>query len=315
MSVKFDFFHQFFEDLRMLFLFNSIEQKQDGLTFYDLTQNGEFPAARMYRLMKKLEDEGYLIRHEKIESGRPKYLFTLSDQGIERLTELRAKVGENFDLVQSRFPETREMDKEKLLTEGTFKIWRSPLEHILQGEGSDEDKLIALQEMESNLTNIIKKVQNEIMKLKRKLKSKEKNQESDVTRVRKMNSVSMIFKYWMKNKKAFWISFSFQLAVTICALISPVLLGWLIGSIATPPDTLAKWNITEPDYLIIMLISIAVLGFFSFILGRAERIKSATVSAGGMYYLPSDIHDAIYKQSFSYFDKHETGQLVARAIS
>ena len=159
-------------------MFNSIEQKQDGLTFYDLTQNGEFPAARMYCLMKKLEDEGYLIRHEKIESGRPKYLFTLSDQGIERLTELRGKVGENFDLVQSRFPETREMDKEKLLTEGTFKIWRSPLEHILQGEGSDEDKLIALQEMESNLTNIIKKVQNEIMKLKRKLKSKEKNQES-----------------------------------------------------------------------------------------------------------------------------------------
>ena len=39
------------------------------------------------------------------------------------------------------------------------------------------------------------------------------------------------------------------------------------------------------------------------------------MASAAAYHLRADISNAIYRQSFSYFDKTETGQLVARATS
>ncbi|GAG18994.1 unnamed protein product, partial [marine sediment metagenome] len=50
-------------------------------------------------------------------------------------------------------------------------------------------------------------------------------------------------------------------------------------------------------------------------LNRTARLRGAEVSARAVYYLRSDISNAIYRQSFSYFDKTETGQLISRATS
>ncbi|HMF34374.1 MAG TPA: ABC transporter transmembrane domain-containing protein, partial [Candidatus Lokiarchaeia archaeon] len=125
----------------------------------------------------------------------------------------------------------------------------------------------------------------------------------------------MIFKYWLKSKRAFIISFFYQLGSTVLALIIPVVLGNLIASIPSAPPILSQWNISEATFLLISFSAIAVMGFFSFIFGRQGRVVAATVSAQAMYFLRADIQDSIYKQSFSYFDKHETGQLVARATS
>jgi ATP-binding cassette subfamily B protein len=130
-----------------------------------------------------------------------------------------------------------------------------------------------------------------------------------------LKSAAMIFQYWFRSKNKFLECVFLQLISTLCALITPILLGDLIGSIATPPAVLSQWGIAEWQYLLIMFVSIAVLGLLSFLFGRAGRIVSATVSAQAMYYLRQDIHDAIYRQSYAYFDKHETGQLVARATS
>lgn len=125
----------------------------------------------------------------------------------------------------------------------------------------------------------------------------------------------MIFKYWFKSRRKFVISFTFQLFSTILALIIPVVLGDLIASIQIAAPILSQWHISEAAYLLISFAAIAVMGFFSFIFGRQGRIVAASVSAQAMYFLRSDIQDSIYRQSFSYFDKHETGQLVARATS
>jgi len=48
---------------------------------------------------------------------------------------------------------------------------------------------------------------------------------------------------------------------------------------------------------------------------RAARLRGAEVSARAIYHLRTDISNAIYRQSFSFFDKTETGQLISRATS
>jgi ATP-binding cassette subfamily B protein len=133
--------------------------------------------------------------------------------------------------------------------------------------------------------------------------------------VNTLNSIEMIFKYWFKSKRKFVISFLYQLIATIAQLLVPILMGQLISSLIVPPVYLKYFNINESTFLLILFSFIAILGFLAFVCGRAGRVVAASVSAQAMYYLRSDIQNAIYKQSFSYFDKHETGQLVARATS
>jgi len=52
-----------------------------------------------------------------------------------------------------------------------------------------------------------------------------------------------------------------------------------------------------------------------YITNRAARLRGAEVSSRAVYHLRTDISNAIYRQSFSYFDKTETGQLISRATS
>jgi ATP-binding cassette subfamily B protein len=61
-----------------------------------------------------------------------------------------------------------------------------------------------------------------------------------------------------------------------------------------------------------MVLLFASLHYVS---NRAARLRGAEVSSRAIYYLRTDISNAIYRQSFSYFDKTETGQLISRATS
>jgi ATP-binding cassette subfamily B multidrug efflux pump len=125
-----------------------------------------------------------------------------------------------------------------------------------------------------------------------------------------MNSLQMIVRYWGRSKKDFIISTILQLISTVFTLFSPIFLGKLIGQLSESTiSTVQPWD------LWINFILIITMGILAYLFGRTGRIKSAEVSTRALYYLRQDIHDAIYKQSFSYFDKHETGQLVARATS
>ncbi|MHA1254164.1 MAG: ABC transporter ATP-binding protein [Promethearchaeota archaeon] len=125
-----------------------------------------------------------------------------------------------------------------------------------------------------------------------------------------MNSIRMIFKYWTMSKKNFLIALFFQILTTFFALIIPRFIGLLVGSLdpnsKNPATTLSLWT-----YFFLIII----FALLTFVTSRIGRLKGAKVATTATYILRSDINNAIHRQSFSYFDKTETGQLVARATS
>jgi len=172
---KFRFFHEFMEDLKTIFIFNTIKNFPEGLTYYDLKQFGDIPHSSIYRMMKDLEDNGDLIRKNgsSKETGRPKHLYLLSKQGETRLDELRTKIGEIFEFIKLRFPESDpDFDHEKFLNNATFAVWSSPVEFIKQQKIIDEEKIILLTEMEKDLTTLLEKVHSEKNRLKKTIQDK-----------------------------------------------------------------------------------------------------------------------------------------------
>ncbi|MBN2153569.1 MAG: ABC transporter ATP-binding protein [Candidatus Lokiarchaeota archaeon] len=126
-----------------------------------------------------------------------------------------------------------------------------------------------------------------------------------------MNSFQMIVHYWTMTKKKFIGGIVLVLASTVFTLLAPTLVGRAVNlaSEAIIGDTSAIG-----DFAVLMLAAIAS-GFAAFLLNRWARILNAEVASKALYYVRKDIYDAIYQQSFSFFDKQETGQLVARATS
>jgi len=120
----------------------------------------------------------------------------------------------------------------------------------------------------------------------------------------------MIFKYWTMSKKSFLIALFFQILTTFFALMIPRFIGLLVGSLdpnsKNPATTLSLWT-----YFFLIII----FALLTFVTSRIGRLKGAKVATTATYILRSDINNAIHRQSFSYFDKTETGQLVARATS
>ena len=122
--------------------------------------------------MKLLEEKGDLVRKDDIskETGRPKHLYFLSEQGKSRLLELRKKIGELFDLLKLRFPEDLpEFDHKKFLEYATFHVWASPVEYVMCKEISDQKKLEALSEMELDVNKILSKIRKEKRNLQNKI--------------------------------------------------------------------------------------------------------------------------------------------------
>ena len=118
----------------------------------------------------------------------------------------------------------------------------------------------------------------------------------------------MIFKYWFKSNKEFWTSAGYQVLATIFALMTPIFIGKIVGGLVAP---ISLTGFSLWFYFILVLL----FAFLSFFANRAGRLQGAVVASAAAYYLRADINNAIYRQSFSYFDKTETGQLIARATS
>ncbi|MHA1734342.1 MAG: ABC transporter ATP-binding protein [Promethearchaeota archaeon] len=125
-----------------------------------------------------------------------------------------------------------------------------------------------------------------------------------------MNSARMILKYWWKSPRKFTLALVLQLASTFFQLLIPVFIGRLVGRLsptaANPLDARGLW---------MYFLAIVLVGGVAYFIFRWSRFLVAEIASWAMYNLRKDIHDAIYRQSFAYFDKHETGQLVARATS
>ena len=164
----FNFFRNFMHELGTLLIFNTIKNYPNGLTYYDLQQYGEIPHSKIYRMMKKLENKGDLKKKDDTssETGRPKHLYFLSEQGEARLNDLRENLGKYFEFIKERCPiEESGFDHTIFLKEATFKVWSSPVEHILQKDISNEKKFKILSRMESDLIQMLDKIQKEKKKL------------------------------------------------------------------------------------------------------------------------------------------------------
>lgn len=118
-----------------------------------------------------------------------------------------------------------------------------------------------------------------------------------------MNSARMIFKYWSKSRRDFIIQIILLSLSTIFSTMVPIFIGRLVGAITDANNLLINFGI---------ILLFAILIYFT---NRAARLRGAEVSSRAIYHLRNDISNAIYRQSFSYFDKTETGQLISRATS
>ncbi|OLS14362.1 MAG: ABC transporter [Promethearchaeota archaeon CR_4] len=127
-----------------------------------------------------------------------------------------------------------------------------------------------------------------------------------------LTSLRMIFRYWLHNRRDFAIYATLQILATVLLLFIPSFVADIVASLDLT-ESVSQW--ATPDSLLFNLVVILALATLSFLVSRTARITGARIAARSIYYVRKDIQDAIYRQSFSYFDKIETGQLIARATS
>ena len=123
-----------------------------------------------------------------------------------------------------------------------------------------------------------------------------------------MNSARMIFKYWLRSRKHFIYEFIYLVISTVFYMITPIFFGKMVGGLLLA--------VPNKGFLFLMNFGFVLLfATLRYISNRAARLRGAEVSSRAVYHLRTDISNAIYRQSFSYFDKTETGQLISRATS
>lgn len=125
-----------------------------------------------------------------------------------------------------------------------------------------------------------------------------------------MNSLQMIIKYWLKSRGIFVKALILQIVSTIIQLIIPIFIGQLVGRL--DPNSSNPMSSLELFFYFFIIIG---LGLVVFLIFRYSRILGARVSTNALYFVRKDIHNAINRQSFAYFDQMEAGNLVARATS
>jgi len=158
---EFTIFESFAEKLHQLLLLNTIKQCSDGLAFSDFKEMGCQAPSRVYRCLKKLEEDGYLASQATIQSsGRPKQPFILTPTGIQKLQELKESLRQNLEWIQTRFSEkTQEMNVGEFLEKGSFHHLGMPIDYILQNTSIPfEQKRIILTEMEKMLSAKLVKI-------------------------------------------------------------------------------------------------------------------------------------------------------------
>ena len=165
----------FNSQMHKLFLFNTLkENSKNGLTLYDLQQYGNIPSSIIYRKMKKLEEDGFLRKEEKkTDHGRPKYIYFLTEKGIDELSNTKTRLSEVFQFINQRM-NIGDLNVNEFISNTTFKIWAGPVEHLLQSMEGNEEKLQGLNEMEKDFEKILNKIKREKRILQQKLEKDDK---------------------------------------------------------------------------------------------------------------------------------------------
>ena len=134
-----------------------------------------------------------------------------------------------------------------------------------------------------------------------------KNNNQTEHEIPKSTVVQMVLKYAWKSRKEFIIMLLAMIAGSIFSMIVPRITEAIINGLDA--------GSFPKNELYLLLLGAVALSLASAIITGVGRYSSAKVGTKAIYYLRSDVYNAINRQSFSYYDKTETGQLVARATS
>lgn len=73
---------------QLVFLW-TISEETEGITGYDLQKNYKVKQTNVYRTLKGMEEKGLITSEEAIVKGRAQKLYKITEQGREKLRELR----------------------------------------------------------------------------------------------------------------------------------------------------------------------------------------------------------------------------------
>ncbi|MHA1628736.1 MAG: PadR family transcriptional regulator [Candidatus Heimdallarchaeota archaeon] len=73
---------------QLVFLWN-ISEKSEGMTGYELQKYYRAKPTSVYRLLKNMEQDGFIDSYETIHKGRAQRLYKITKKGRNRLQELR----------------------------------------------------------------------------------------------------------------------------------------------------------------------------------------------------------------------------------
>lgn len=154
-------------DVFRFLLLNTMENRQEGMTYYDLKKFANIPASKIYRMMKNLEREGILRVEERIEFSRPKHIYFMTERGIKLKKDLQKRIQRLFDALR----ETQETDiNYENFFKLTFHNWRTPIGFIIESKLPIDEKLKRLDENQKHHEKILREIKNAKRKLEKKKK-------------------------------------------------------------------------------------------------------------------------------------------------
>nr|MDO8109146.1 helix-turn-helix transcriptional regulator [Candidatus Sigynarchaeota archaeon] len=165
---------RFFE----LLLLNTIKKRETesgGMTYTDLQKVEHLPHIKVYRILKRMEEDGLLEKkEERIELGRPRQLYSLSTKGEEQLKELKAHLLSFFDIIRRSFPDAlyESFDAQKFLEEGTFDTFCEPPRIERDEKIPPEERLEFLEDIEKHMKKRLEQVKKDILELKSQMRAK-----------------------------------------------------------------------------------------------------------------------------------------------
>ncbi|MHA1730018.1 MAG: MarR family winged helix-turn-helix transcriptional regulator [Promethearchaeota archaeon] len=96
--------HKSFKEIRYFFILIILTENKNGITGYQLQEKFGFPRGNMLRILKELEDLGYIRTRGETEDGRAHKFFLISVEGKKFLDELKKKWANRFALMSELAP-------------------------------------------------------------------------------------------------------------------------------------------------------------------------------------------------------------------
>ncbi len=126
-----------------------------------------------------------------------------------------------------------------------------------------------------------------------------------------MNSLQMVWSYAWKSKKDLFLTLIFMFIGAMTSMAIPIITEIVLNGITT---VIPENQINYQQFVTFIVIAVVIM-FIGAIFGGLGNYYSAEMGTKAQYYLRKDVYSAINRQTFSFFDKNETGDLISRTTS